>query len=88
MRKEKFIIFEFMTGELGLSGNELVAYAFLYNETLCGKKLYEGGQDVIAANIGVTIPTVYNVLNKMEVHGLIKRQDGMKTGAIRLCRLK
>ena len=88
MRKEKFVIFEFMTGKLGLSGNELVAYAFLYDATGGGKKQYEGGQDEIAENIGVTIPTVYNVLKKMEDRGLIERQGGMKTGAIRIVRVK
>ncbi len=88
MKKEKFIIFEFMTGKLGLSGNELVAYAFLYDATGGGKKQYEGGQGEIAENIGVAVPTVYNILGKMEARGLIERQDGTKTGAIRLTRVK
>ena len=87
MTKKSFLIYDFMTAA-GLSGNELVAYAFLYDATEEGKKKYEGGQDEIARNIGVTIPTVYNVLNKMEDHGLIIRDDGMKTGAIKVNRLK
>ena len=70
IEKERFEIAGWMV-EKGLSGNELVCYAYLYKQTEEGKSAYLGGYEKIAKAIGVTFPTAYNVLKKMKEKGLV-----------------
>lgn len=72
MTKNGFTIFDWMVLDKGLSGNELVCYAYLYQQTDGGKRSYTGGYESIAKTIGVTFPTAYNVLRKMKDHGLVE----------------
>lgn len=70
-----------MTVDMGLSGNNLVVYAFLWNETNGGTKTYTDGYMRISEAAGVTIPTVYNVLEKLRSRGAISYdnlQDGIE----------
>lgn len=69
--KKGFTVLSWMVTEKGLSGNELVCFAFLYEETQQGQSHYHGGYEGIANAIGVTFPTAYNVLKKMKVKGLV-----------------
>ena len=69
--KKGFMIFGWLVTEKGLSGNELVCYAFLCEQTNHGEKTYTGGYEGIATAIGVTFPTAYNVLKKMKDKGLV-----------------
>lgn len=69
--KKGFTVLSWMVTEKGLSGNELVCFAFLYEETMQGVKSYCGGYEGIAKAIGVTFPTAYNVLKKMKAKGLV-----------------
>jgi Fe2+ or Zn2+ uptake regulation protein len=76
-----FEVRRFMTVDMGLSGNNLVVYAFLWNETNGGTKTYTDGYMRISEAAGVTIPTVYNVLEKLRSRGAIsydKLQDGIQ----------
>jgi Fe2+ or Zn2+ uptake regulation protein len=76
-----FEVRRFMTVDMGLSGNNLVVYAFLWNETNGGKKTYTDGYMRISEAAGVTIPTVYNVLEKLRSRGAISYdnlQDGIQ----------
>lgn len=75
MSKKGFSVEKFMTERHGLSGNELVAYAFLYNETAQGHDKFTGGYSQIASAIGVTIPTAYNVLKKLKEKGLVNYEE-------------
>ena len=75
-----FEVRKFMTVDMGLSGNNLVVYAFLWNETNGGTKTYTDGYMRISEAAGVTIPTVYNVLEKLRSRGAISYdnlQDGI-----------
>lgn len=74
MVKEFFSIFDWMV-EKGLSGNELVCYAYLCKETAQGEKSFTGGYEKIAKAIGVTFPTAYNVLKKMKEKGLVQYES-------------
>ena len=81
---KNFLIESFMTNKIGLSGNELVAYAFLYDATAKGTEVYMGGYTELAAAMGVTIPTTYNVLRKLTERGLLEFggvRDGIKVKA-------
>ena len=76
-----FEVKRFMTVDMGLSGNNLVVYAFLWNETNGGTKTYTDGYMRISEAAGVTIPTVYNVLEKLRSRGAISYdnlQDGIE----------
>jgi Fe2+ or Zn2+ uptake regulation protein len=76
-----FEVRKFMTVDMGLSGNNLVVYAFLWNETNGGTKTYTDGYMRISEAAGVTIPTVYNVLEKLRSRGAISYdnlQDGIE----------
>ena len=81
-----FKIENWMTGTLGLSGNELVAFAFLWNMTKQGAEQYDGGFTELASAMGVTVPTTYNVLRKLVDRKLIEFgcvRDGIKVIAER-----
>ena len=76
-----FEVRKFMTVDMGLSGNNLVVYAFLWNQTNGGTKPYTDGYMRISEAVGVTIPTVYNVLEKLRSRGAISYdnlQDGIE----------
>ena len=76
-----FEVRKFMTVDMGLSGNNLVVYAFLWNETDGGEKPYTDGYMRISEAAGVTVPTVYNVLEKLKGRGMItydNLQDGIQ----------
>ena len=76
-----FEVRRFMTVDMGLSGNNLVVYAFLWNETDGGMKTYTDGYMRISEAAGVTVPTVYNVLEKLKGRGMItydNLQDGIE----------
>lgn len=69
---KKFLIENWMTADLGLSGNELVAFAFMWSESKQGVEEYDGGYTELAAAMGVTIPTTYNVLRKLADKGMVE----------------
>mgnify|MGYP002514924937 FL=1 len=76
---------KWMISELGLSGNDLVAYAFLYDATGKGENEYQGGYKQLTEVMNTTIPTTYNVLKHMAEKGLITVVDG-STLSIRVTR--
>lgn len=84
MCKKDFMVKKWMISELGLSGNDLVAYAFLYEATGKGENEYQGGYKQLTEVMNTTIPTTYNVLKRMAEKGLITIVDG-STLSIRVC---
>ena len=76
MCKKDFMIKKWMISELGLSGNDLVAYAFLYDATGKGENEYQGGYKQLTEVMNTTIPTTYNVLKRMAEKGLITVVEG------------
>ena len=76
MCKKDFMIKKWMISELGLSGNDLVAYAFLYDATGKGENEYQGGYKQLTEVMNTTIPTTYNVLKRMAEKGLITVCEG------------
>ena len=85
---KSFKIESFMIDDLGLKGNDLVLYAFLWDKTKGGRKVYEGDHRDIVGVLNVTIPTAYNVLRNLETNGLIVRDGLGKTGSIKVCGVK
>ena len=70
--KNEFMVEDWMVKDKGLSGNELVCYAFLWKQTQKGNVAYTGGYEKIAEAIGVTFPTAYNVLKKLREKGYVE----------------
>jgi len=79
--KTKFSILKWMTNRLGLNGNELVAYAYLYEVTADGTKPYDGGYTELSEVMGTTIPTVYNTLKKLKERGFLYDDGGVRQDA-------
>ena len=80
---KKFFIYDWMTNEMGLSGNALVMYAYLYEVTKHGELEYTGGHGELAAIMCTTIPTVYNTMKKLEERNFIKVEgDGRSDGIV------
>ena len=83
MCKKDFMVKKWMISELGLSGNELVCFAFLYDATKGGSEEYQGGYKQLTEVMNTTIPTTYNVLRRMAEKKLIGITDG-RTLSIRV----
>ena len=77
-----------MIERLGLKGNDLVLYAYLWDATKQGREMYMGDHRNLTAVLNVTIPTAYNVLRNLETNGLIVRDGFGKTGNIKVCGVK
>lgn len=76
-KMKKFAIEGWMTQELGLSGNELVCYAFLWDSTKGGKEVFTGGYTKVSAAINTTVPTAYNTLKKLAKRDIIDIDRGV-----------
>lgn len=68
---KSFMIESFMTGSLGLSGNELVLFAILWKESDRGKKKVVGDYTAISQRMGTTVPTMYNCIKKLMDRGFV-----------------
>lgn len=68
-----FIIHDWMVKELGLSGNELLIYAIIYNVSQDGASKFAASQKYLAEMIGITDRTVRNTLASMVEKGLLHK---------------
>lgn len=68
---KNYVIESFMTGRLGLSGNELVLYAILWKESDRGMKQVAGDYTALSERMGTTIPTMYNCIKKLCERGYV-----------------
>lgn len=75
MTKKKFIVHQWMLTRLGLSGNELVAYAYMYDVSEGGQKKFDGGYLELSEVMNTSVPTVYNSVKKLRDKGLVSYED-------------
>lgn len=71
---KNFVIENWMVTERGLSGNELVLYAIMWKESKKGEKVVQGDYAALSAQMGTTIPTLYNCIKKLTERGLITQE--------------
>lgn len=71
MSKKKIEILPFMTGRMGLSGNELVLFAIMWRDSDKGSKEVTGDYSRISGEMGTTIPTMYNCIKKLMDRGYV-----------------
>ena len=81
MCKKSFPIQRWMIKDKGLSGSELVAYAYLYDVTGGGKSEFDGGYREMVEVMNTTIPTVYNTLKKLKERGFLYDDGGVRQDA-------
>ena len=76
--KKSFLVETWMMKDLGLSGNQLIMYAYLHDVTEKGVKSFTGGYTELSGALTMSIPTVYNVLDKLREKGYIEPDGGME----------
>lgn len=64
-----------MRSELGLSGNELIAYALVYGFSQDGLSRFEGTASYVAEWCGITRVGAHNVLSRLAKNGLIVKRE-------------
>lgn len=77
---KKFTVFTWMASELGLSGNQLVMFAYLFDITKRGEEVFKGGYKELTSVLNTTVPTVYNTLAKLEEKGCIVIEGDCRKG--------
>lgn len=65
----------FMVTELGLKGNELLAYAIIYGFSQDGEGEYRGGISYLCEWLGASKPTVINALKSLTEKGYIEKNE-------------
>ena len=79
-------LYSWMAVDLGLSGNDLMVYAFIYaystNEG--GKGCYFGGNEVISRSLGCTTKSVERSVHKLNDMGLIELKQAELENGLKL----
>lgn len=75
MAKKTIVIEDWMIEREKLTGNVLICYAYLWQETDGGKEPYVKGYQPIAERMGVTTPSVYNALKALRDKGLVRYDE-------------
>ena len=74
IKNENFIAIQgFMVKELGLSGNELIAYALIYGFSQDNESEFKGSLNYVAEWLNCSKTTAFNLLNKLADDGFIKK---------------
>ena len=74
IKNENFIAIQgFMVKELGLTGNELIAYALVYGFSQDDESEFKGSLNYVAEWLNCPRTTAFNLLNKLADDGFIKK---------------
>lgn len=74
MKENNYIVIQgWMRKELGLSGNELLAYALIYGFSQDGESTFRGSLSYVAEWLGCSKQTAITTLRKLVEKGLIER---------------
>lgn len=85
IKNENFIAIQgFMVKELGLSGNELIAYALIYGFSQGNESEFKGGLNYVAEWLNCSKTTAFNLLNKLADDGFIKKTEKTING-VKFC---
>ena len=68
---KSFMIEQWMTGGLGLSGNELVLFAIIWKESKKGEQAVDGDYEGLSQAMGVSVPTLYSCIKRLTERGVI-----------------
>lgn len=85
IKNENFIAIQgFMVKELGLSGNELIAYALIYGFSQDNESEFKGSLNYVAEWLNCSKTTTFNLLNKLADDGFIKKTEKTING-VKFC---
>ena len=85
IKNENFIAIQgFMVKELGLSGNELIAYALIYGFSQDNESEFKGSLNYVAEWLNCSKTTAFNLLNKLADDGCIKKTEKTING-VKFC---
>ena len=85
IKNENFIAIQgFMVKELGLSGNELIAYALIYGFSQDSESEFKGSLSYVAEWLNCSKTTAFNLLNKLADDGFIKKTEKTING-VKFC---
>lgn len=85
IKNENFIAIQgFMVKELGLTGNELIAYALIYGFSQDNESEFKGSLNYVAEWLNCSKTTAFNLLNKLADDGFIKKTEKTING-VKFC---
>lgn len=85
IKNENFIAIQgFMVKELGLSGNELIAYALIYGFSQDNESEFKGSLNYVAEWLNCSKTTAFNLLSKLADDGFIKKTEKTING-VKFC---
>ena len=85
IKNENFIAIQgFMVKELGLTGNELIAYAWIYGFSQDSESEFKGSLNYVAEWLNCSKTTAFNLLNKLADDGFIKKTEKTING-VKFC---
>ena len=79
-----YIVFRWMRTALGLSGNELNAFALVYSYSQDGQGCYYGSLAETAELLGVSVRTARELLHGLAEKGLLVKEDTF-VGGVKFC---
>lgn len=79
-----YIVFRWMRTALGLSGNELNAFALVYSYSQDGQGCYYGSLAATAELLGVSRQTAINILKRLVEKEFITKEDTLVNG-VKVC---
>lgn len=79
-----YIVFRWMRTALGLSGNELNAFALVYSYSQDGQGCYYGSLAATAELLGVSVRTANYTLKNLAEKGLLIKEDNI-IGGVKFC---
>ena len=83
MKRNNYITIQgFMQADLGLNGNELVAYAVIYGFSQDGVSVFSGSARYLADTLGITKRAVFSVLQRLVAKGFIIRLPKQVNGVL------
>lgn len=85
IKNENYIAIQgFMVKELGLTGNELIAYALIYGFSQDDESEFRGSLNYVAEWLNCSKTTAFNLLNKLADDGFIKKTEKLING-VKFC---
>lgn len=83
MKEETYVCIQsWMRTELGLSGNELVAYALIYGFCQDGETMFRGSMSYIADWLGTTRQGAIKIMKRLVEKGIVERIEETQNGVV------
>lgn len=82
--KNYIVIPGFAIAELGLSGNELIAFSIIYGFCQDGSSVFSGSLGYLSTAMNITRQNVSNVLKRLAAKGLVEKIEKQVNG-VKLC---